>query len=140
MEDLFLTLTNHRPSEVKIVLASALAALAAWQVGLMLVGWGWVKVPFLAAGPASKTHRAIGDALVVLTLFASAVCVSLFGFEAEEAEAHVPVALALLAVFACKVAFVRWLPRLSFLLPWLGIALFVLFVATWATAAAPHLV
>jgi len=140
MEDFVSALANGRVSEVKIVLASALAVTAAYQVTLMAVGYGKLKLPFLAPAPASSAHRAIGDAAMVVTLIVSAMCIGYFGFEAEEADAHVPIALALLAVFAFKVAVVRWWRRLDFLLPWLGVTLLILFIATWASAAAPHLI
>lgn len=139
MQPLIDALTLGHVSEVKVVLASALAAAALWQAGLMAVGWGVVRLPFLAQRPASKAHRALGDAIVVVTLVTAALCVGYFGFEAERFDAHVPVALALIAVLAFKVAVVRWWSRLSFLLPALGITVLLLFVAAWATAAAPYL-
>ena len=121
-----------------MVLASALAAAALYQASLMAVGYGVVKLPFLQPAPASKAHRAFGDAIVVVALVVAAMCVGYFGFEAEEAEAHVPTALALLGVLAFKIAVVRWIPSLSFLLPLLGVTVMGLFVATWATAAAQY--
>jgi hypothetical protein len=127
-------------SEVKVVLASVLAAAAVYQVGLMAVGYGKLRLPFLQPMAASKAHRALGDAIVVVVLVVSLMCLSIFGFDAEESEAHVPVALALLAVLTFKVAVVRWSPRLGFLLPALGVTLMLLFVATWATVAAQYLV
>lgn len=129
------TLTLGHVSEVKLVLASALAAAAVYQAGLMAVGYGVVKAPFLAAGAASRAHRALGDAIVVVTLLVAAMCVGFFGWEAERSDAHVPVALALIGVLAVKVAVVRWAPRLGFLLPALGVTVLGLFVATWLTVA-----
>ena len=138
MQDLIERLALGNVSEVKLVLATALAAAALYQASLMAVGYGVVKLPFLAARPASKAHRAFGDAIVVVTLVVAAMCVGYFGFEAEEADAHVPVALALIGVLAFKIAVVRWIPRLGFLLPLLGVTVMGLFVATWATAAAQY--
>ena len=133
------TLALGHVSEVKVVLASALAAAALYQAALMTVGWGVVKLPFLKARPAARAHRALGDAIVVVTLVVAALCVGYFGFEAERADAHVPVALALIGVLAFKIVVVRWIRRLSFLLPLLGVSVMGLFVATWATAAAQYL-
>ena len=133
-----LTLGNR--SEVKVVLATALAAAALIQVALISVAYGRVRLGVLAAGPAAQAHRAIGDTIVTVTLIVSFFCVSYFGFEAEEADSHVPIALLLLGVLALKIAVVRWWRRLDPLLPLLGIAVLVLFVATWESAAAQYLV
>lgn len=139
MEGLIETLTRGHVSEVKIVLASVLATLAVYQVGLMAVGYGRLRLPGLSPGAASTAHRAIGDAIVVITLAVSALCLAYFGLEAEAFEAHVPVALTLLGVFAFKIAVVRWWRGLSFLLPVLGGTLAILFVATWVIVAAAYL-
>ncbi|HYG25635.1 MAG TPA: DUF6529 family protein [Caulobacteraceae bacterium] len=127
-------------SEVKVVLASALAALALYQAALMAVGYGRVRLSFFSAASASRAHRALGDTVVFVAIFVSLLCIGYFGWEAEAADAHAPVAIALLLVLAAKIAIVRWLPRLSFLLPVLGLTLLALFLATWALVAAPYLV
>lgn len=127
-------------SEVKVVLASALAAVALYQALLMAVGYGRLRLPFLKPAPAAGAHRALGDAIVVVALVVSFMCVGYFGFEAEEADAHVPIALTLLAVLALKITVVRWLSRFGRLLPILGVTVLVLFVATWASAALQYLV
>ena len=139
MQPLIETLALGHVSEVKLVLATALAAAALYQASLMAVGYGVVRLPFLRPAPASKTHRALGDAVVAVTLVVAAMCVGYFGFEAEESDAHVPVALALIGVLAFKIAVVRWIPRLGFLLPLLGVTVMGLFVATWATTATRYL-
>ncbi|HYF22208.1 MAG TPA: DUF6529 family protein [Caulobacteraceae bacterium] len=139
MQTFIEAVTLGHVSEVKVVLASALAAAAVWQAALMAVGWGAVRVPFLQVRPAAKAHRALGDAIVVVALVVSALCLGYFGVEAEESDAHAPVALALLGVLAVKIAVVRGPPRFGFLLPPLGVAALVLFIAAWATAAAPYL-
>ena len=140
LERLVEAMTLGNVSEVKVVLASALAAAAVYQASLMAVGYGKLRLPFLQPGPASRAHRAFGDAIVVVTLVVSVICLSVFGLEAEESDAHAPVALALLAVLAFKIAVVRWSPRLGFLLPALGVSVMLLFVATWVTVALQYLV
>ncbi len=138
MEGAIETLTRGNVAEVKIVLASIVAALAVYQVTLMAVCYGKVRLPFLAAGPAASAHRAIGDAIVILTVIVAAMCVAVFGFSEDDASAHIVVALALLAVLAFKVVVLRWWHSLGGLLPALGVSVFVLFWATWATAAAEY--
>ena len=140
MSALVEAMTRGHVSEVKIVLASVLALLAVYQAGLMAVGYGKLRLPFLAPLPAARAHRALGDTIVGVTAVVSFFCIAYFGFEAEESDVHVPVALALLGVLALKVAVVRWVPRLGFLLPVLGITVMLLFWATWLTVAAQYLV
>lgn len=138
MEDFLLGLTRGNVSEVKIVLATIVALLAAYQVALMAVGYGKVRLPFLGPLPASKAHRAIGDSIVAVTIVVAILCIGYFGFE-DDAAVHILLACALLAVLGFKVLVVRRLHRLGSLLPALGITVFLLFWATWLSAAAEHL-
>ncbi len=139
MDRLIETLTRGHVSEVKIVLASVLALLAISQVALMAVGYGKLRLPFLSAVSASQAHRALGDTIVVVTAVVALFCIAYFGFDAEKSDAHVPVALALIGVLACKIIVLRWLPRLGFLLPVFGVSVLLLFWATWLTVAAEYL-
>lgn len=88
MEDLFEELTRGNVTEVKVVLASVVAALAVYQVVLMAVGYGRLRPPFLGAGPASSAHRAIGDAIVVVTVLVAVMCLTYFGLEEDGAVLH----------------------------------------------------
>ena len=138
MEELAVAITRGNVAEVKIVLATVVAALAVLQIALMAVGYGRLKLPFLAPRPAAKAHRAIGDTIVIVTLTIAFLCIAYFGFE-DDAALHILLALALLAILSFKIAVIRALPRLGHLLPGLGIAVFLLFWATWFSAAAGHL-
>jgi hypothetical protein len=139
MNEAMLWATRGNLSDVKVVLASILAVLAAYQVLLMAVGYGKLRPAFLGAAPASRAHRAIGDALVLAALLTSTACLSYFEIE-DENIGHVVAASSLLIVLAVKVAVIRrWLPG-DGLLPWLGGGVFVLFLLTWATSAAHYLV
>ncbi|MFN2488242.1 MAG: DUF6529 family protein [Actinomycetota bacterium] len=108
MEDLVETLAGGNVTEVKVVLASVVAALAAYQVFLMAVGYGKLRLPFLGAKPASFTHRAVGDTIVVITIAVAFMCLAYFGFEdgdsGEETRTavHVAAGTLLLAVLALK--------------------------------------
>jgi len=138
VEDLVESLARGNVTEVKVVLASVVASLAVYQVTLMAVGYGKVRRPFLAARPASRAHRAIGDTIVVVTLVVALMCISYFGF--EENSLHIAVAIALLAVLTLKVIVVRWWHSMSRFLPLLGVTVLTLFIAVWVTAAADHVV
>lgn len=138
MEDFAASITNGNVREVKVVLATLVAVLAIYQIGLMAVGYGKLRLPFLAAAAASKAHRAIGDTIVVLTGFIAFLCIAYFGLE-DDAAVHIALSLALIGTLGFKVAVLRWLPQFDHLLPALGIGVFLLFWATWASVAARHL-
>jgi Family of unknown function (DUF6529) len=138
VEDLFESLTRGNVAEVKIVLASILAALAIYQLVLIAVGYGKLRPPFLAARPAALTHRAIGDAIVLLAFLVGLMCVSVHGF--DEGGAHAVAGAAVLVALAVKVAVVRWGgAALGRFLPVFGLTVFVLFMLTWGTSAGDFL-
>ena len=104
MEDLIEELTRGNVTEVKVILASVVLALAVYQLLLAAVAYGWVRLPFLESHPASWAHRASGDAIVVLTVLVAVACVSYYGFEFEdEGGAHAIFGAILLGVIALKV-------------------------------------
>lgn len=125
--------------EVKVVLASIVAALAIYQVVLMAVGYGRIRIPFLAPGPASRSHRAIGDTVVFLTLLVALVCVLYADFD-DDAIVHVVAGSLLVIVLGVKVVCVRSGQRLGRFLPVLGLSALVLFLATWASSAGAFLI
>jgi Family of unknown function (DUF6529) len=148
LEDLVEGLTQGNVTGVKIVLASVVTALAIYQVFLMAVGYGKVRLPFLAPGPASSTHRAVGDSVVVVTWIVALMCLSYFGFDeggkhgADDegvAALHVVSGMLLLGVLALKIIVVRWWHRMGRFLPALGVSVFVLFAITWISSAGDFL-
>lgn len=138
MEGLIDDLTGGNTTEVKVVLASVVAVLAVYQVALIAVCYGKLRLPFLAAAPASFAHRSIGDALVVIIVVVAVMCVSYFEIE-DDATLHAAAATALLVVLALKIAVVRWWHGLSRLLPVLGISVWALIAVTVATSAGEFL-
>jgi hypothetical protein len=128
VEDLVDTLTFGNPAEVKIVLATVALALGAYQLVLAAVGFRWVRLPFLSPPPAFRTHRAIGDTLLVVLAVIGVMCLALGGFGEDEGVRHGVPGLALAAVLGLKVAVVR--RGLG-----LGIAVFTLLATTWALSA-----
>lgn len=144
MEDFVESLTRGNVTEVKVVLASIVVCLAAYQVFLMAVTYGRIKLHFLGSGPAAYAHRASGDAIAAITLFIAFMCVSYFGFEDDSgdelrAAIHVVAGSTLVSVLALKIVVVRWWHRMGRYLPHLGATVFALFVITWFTSAADYL-
>jgi Family of unknown function (DUF6529) len=139
MEDLVESLTRGNVTEVKVVLASVVAALAVYQVLLMAVGYGRLRLPFLRPGPASAAHRAAGDAIVAVTVVVALMCLSYFGLSEDDGRAHAILGAVLLTVIALKIAVLRRWHSLSRYLPLLGISVLVLFALTWATSAGSFL-
>jgi uncharacterized protein DUF6529 len=150
MEDFVEELARGNVSEVKAVLASVVSALAIYQVFLMAVGYGKLKLPFLGSRPASRTHRAVGDTVVVVTLVVAFMCLAYFGFDdggrnrgrgsdEDFAAVHMVTGILLIVALAFKIAVVRWLHGLGRFLPALGLSVFVLFTITWITSAGLYL-
>jgi small-conductance mechanosensitive channel len=138
LEDLIDTITRGNPAEVKVLLASVALGLAVYQLALIAVGYGKLHLPFLAASPASKTHRAVGDTIAVLLVVTALMCVGYFGFE-DDASLHMVAAIALLAVLALKIAVIRRWHALGRFLPALGISVWILLALTWLTSAGDFL-
>ena len=138
MEDFVERITRGNPTEVKVVLASVVLALACYQLVLIAVGYGKLSPSFLESRPAARAHRAVGDAIVVLVTVVALMCISYFGFE-DDATLHVVAGTALLAVLALKVAVVRRLHSLGRFLPLLGMTVFVLLAITWLSSAGDFL-
>ena len=139
MEELVESLTRGNVTEVKVVLASVVAALAVYQLLLIAVGYGRLRVPFLAATPASRAHRASGDAIVAITVVVAVICLSYFGFGEDEQTLHMVAGTALLVALAVKIAVVRWWHGLGRYLPLLGLTVFGLFMVTWVSSAGDFL-
>lgn len=149
MEDVVASVAGGNVTAVKIVLTSVVTALAAYQVLLMAVGYGWVRVPFLAPASASTAHRAVGGAIVVLTVVVGAACLAVHGFEdsvrdgapGPEARAawHGVVSVVLVALLTTKLLVLHRWRRFDRALPALGVGVLTLFVATWLTSAGAFL-
>ena len=137
MEGVIEDLTRGNVTEVKVVLASVIVALAVYQLVLAAVSYGKVRPRFLESGPATWAHRAAGDTILVLAVLVAIACIGFYGW--EEGGAHAILGCLLLGALAAKVLAVRIAGSSSSLLPWIGIVLFGLFVATWWTSAGDFL-
>jgi len=140
MEQAIEDLTRGNVAEVKVILATVVLALAAYQLLLAAVGYGRLRLPPLSSAAALWTHRASGDTIVLLTVTVAAMCVGYHGFElGDDGGTHAIVALALLGAIAVKVLAVRVGGRLGRLLPLLGASVFALLTITWLTSAGDFL-
>jgi uncharacterized membrane protein len=137
VERLIEDLTDGYVTEVKVVLASVILVLAVYQLVLAAVSYGKLRPRFLESGPATWAHRASGDAILVLAVLVATACIAFYGF--EDGGAHAVLGCLVLAGLALKVLAVRVGGSSSPLLPWIGIALFALFTATWLTSAGDFL-
>lgn len=137
MEGLIDEVTRGNVTEVKVVLATVILGLALYQLLLATVAYGWVRLPFLESATASWTHRASGDAIVVLAILVAVACLSYYGF--EDGGAHGVFGCALLGLLATKVLVVRVGGRISRVLPLIGASVLVLFGLTWLTSAGDFL-
>jgi hypothetical protein len=129
-------LVRGNPTEVKVVLTSVVTALAVYQVILAAVFYRKLRPAFLDAGPAAFTHRASGDTIAVLVVVVALMCLSYFEFEDAF---HAITGAALIAVLAVKVVVIRRWHTAGRFLPVLGITVFGLLAATWASTAGAFL-
>jgi len=137
VEDLIEELTRGNVTEVKVVLASVVLALAVYQLVLAAVSYGKVRPRFLESGPATWAHRALGDTILVLAVLVAIACIGFYGW--EEGGAHAVFGCLVLGALAAKVLAVRLGGSSSPLLPWIGIVLFGALMATWFTSAGDFL-
>jgi ABC-type phosphate transport system permease subunit len=135
VEDLVESLTRGNATEVKVLLASVALALGCYQLAVIAVAYGKLRVGILDAAPAASAHRAVGDTIALLLLCTGVMCVSVYGFEG----AHAVFGTALLVVLAIKVSVVRRDFGLGRFLPVLGLSVFALLCLTWATSAGAFL-
>ena len=131
MEDVVDSITRGNPGSVKTVLAAVALALAAYQVVLAAIGYR--KLALMDARPALLTHRASGDAIVVIAAVVALFCVGAYGFD-DDAALHAVAGVALAVVLALKIAVVRGLLPLGGALPYLGTTVFALLVLTCFTS------
>ncbi|MDX6586159.1 MAG: hypothetical protein QOI31_632 [Solirubrobacterales bacterium] len=140
MEEFVLDLTNGNVAEVKVILASVIAALAIYQLALAAVGYGKLRLPFLANPAALRGHRAIGDTSFALAVITGVMCLSVYGFE-DDGGIHAVAGAIVLGTLVVKTCIVRSDSlKIGRLLPPLGIAVFLLFMITWATSAGDFLI
>lgn len=134
MDRFLIELTDNRVPEVKIVLTAVVVALAVYQVALITVVYGKVKLPFLSGRAASFTHRTMGDTIIPVALFVATACLFYFEEPFDEASLHGVLGVLLFVVLAFKIAVLHWWKSLGRFLPLLGSSVLVLFVMTTVTA------
>jgi len=137
VEHLIEDLTRGNVTEVKVVLATVVLALAGYQLLFAATAYGRIRLPFLHPAVASWVHRASGDAIVVLIVVVATMCIAFYGF--EEGGAHTVAGLAVLGLVAAKVLAVRIGGRLGRWLPLLGISLALALTIAWLTSAGDFL-
>jgi hypothetical protein len=134
MEDTLESLMRGNVASVKTVLATVALALAVYQLALIAVAYGRVRMPALAAPSAGFAHRAAGDTIAALLAFVAVACVGIYGFE-DDMLLHGLAGAALIGVLVGKVAVVRLGLGLSRGLPLFGLTVLALLALTWATSA-----
>lgn len=137
MEDLVQDLTRGNVTEVKVVLATVVTALAVYQLVLIAVNYGKLRLPFLEPRPAGQAHRASGDAIALIVVVVALMCLSYF--EYDEAGLHAAAGVALIGVLALKIAVLRRWHSLGRYLPVLGLLVFTLLAVTWLSSAGDFL-
>lgn len=150
MEHLVEQAVGGQVTALKIVLTSVVTALAVYQVLLMAVGYGVLRLPFLRPASASVAHRVVGDTIVALVVLIGLLCLAYFGIEDSVADGapgpdsraawHSAASFALVAALAVKLLVLHRWHSLNRFLPALGILVLTLFVMTWLTSAGAFLI
>jgi Family of unknown function (DUF6529) len=135
-------LSGGQVTFVKAVLTSVLLVLAVYQVCLASIFYGKLRLPILNRSVAAATHRASGDAIVVVAVLIGLMCVSGYGLgdalehRGMRVTAHAVVSTLLVVVLTVKILVLRFgRHRASRLLPYLGTGVLLLFVGSWATSS-----
>jgi hypothetical protein len=134
MEDTLESLMRGNVASVKTVLTTVALALAVYQLALIAVAYGRVRLPALAAPSAGVAHRAAGDTIAALLAFLAVACLAVYGFE-DDMMVHNIAGAALVALLVAKITVVRWRLGMSRGLPLFGLTVFALLAVTWATSA-----
>lgn len=150
MEDLIEAVTGGHVTAVKITLTSVLLGLGLYQTMLMAVGYGKLRPPFLNAASAAVTHRAIGDAIVVMVVLVAGFCLAYYGIEDSPRDGtpgpdvrvgiHIAAGAGLVGVLAFKLVVLHLWRRAQPLLPALGISALILMFVTWLSSAGAFLI
>ncbi len=123
--------------DFKVTLATVVLLLAAAQLLTAAVFYGWVRPPWPSADAAAFVHRWSWRGLLVAAALVTVYCVKDIGPQADPVRAalHSMAGSAVFLVVAAKLLILRGVPRLSGLVPVLGVAAAALFVALWLTSA-----
>ena len=129
---------------VKVVLATVVLGLAAYQGVLATVVYGRLRSLGLARRVAARAHRLVGATTTALLVAVGTVCLSSYdvGDALEDGGAagvHAVVGSILLVLLAVKIVVVHLGARAGRALPALGVAVLGLVAVTWGTSALPVL-
>lgn len=123
--------------DFKVTLATAVLLLAGVQLLTAAVFYGRLHAPWPSGTAAAFLHRWSGRGLIVAAALVTVYCVKDIGPQADPTRAavHSVAGSAVFLVVAAKLLILRGAPRLSGLVPVLGVAAAALFIALWLTSA-----
>jgi uncharacterized membrane protein len=124
------------PGEMKIWFTRAAAVVGVFQLASGLRIYGRIPVPRHVPSWFPIAHRASGAMAVLLAAPVGFDCVAAFGFHIGSARVvlHGVVGLLLFGAFAAKVVAVQRRRRPSWLIPLLGVGLFLALSVLWMTS------
>ncbi|MFN8559847.1 MAG: DUF6529 family protein [Dehalococcoidia bacterium] len=123
--------------DLKISVATAVFLLAVVQALMASVFYGWLKTPWPSAEAAAFVHRWNGRVVLPAATLVMIYCLKDIGPQADPVRVAVHSTLggAVIVVAFAKLFVLRFVPRLSLLVPPLGFTLAGLFTAMWLTSA-----
>lgn len=123
--------------DFKASAATLVVVLVGTQVLTASVFYGWVRTPWPSREAAAFVHRWSGRVLVPTATVVSAYCLKDIGPQSTPVRAAVHTVLAAVMTVALvgKLVILRAVPRLSRLVPVLGVTVAIAFVGIWLTSA-----
>jgi plastocyanin len=119
--------------EPKAILASLVVALAVVQVLTMSIIYGWLPGSESLRQRLTPYHQWEGRLVITLVVIVAAFCLLTWGPSSNSTRAlvHSILGFTVLATLLGKVIVIRWLPKLSALIPFFGAGLLASFIAIW---------
>lgn len=123
--------------DLKISLATLVLLLAMTQVLTAARFYGWLGLPWPPGEAAAFVHRWTGRLLLPAAVLVTIYCVKDIGPQSTPTRAAVHTVLGsmVFVVVAAKLLILRAAPRLSTLVPMLGLLTAVLFIGIWFSSA-----
>jgi hypothetical protein len=124
----------------KVVVASTVFALAGVQVALAAQLWGRAGILPIGPATAATAHRWTGRVALTLAVVVAFACLAgpAGPLSPQRVLLHSIFGIAVFAALAVKFTLLKLTARGQRALPYVGVSLFILFGAIWATSVADY--
>ena len=132
--------TGHQLLLWKVIATTTVFALAGLQVMLAARFWGTTTFPPISGGAAARIHRWTGRLALVLAVIVAVACIAGPAGPTSPTRVllHSVFGIAAFVVLTAKFLLLKVLKAGNKALPVVGISLFLVFAAIWATTVADY--